>query len=285
MEWVELYKLMAPIWSSSPSASLKMTKSIWTQNQARMRDSKLGKRCVDSYDYDFGNRHGALQGSNSETVTSEHSHPMRKWRASLLHIPFLHVSLPLILDKLSIVQPLPNTSQASPTPFATCSHVNFSPDSSSNSLSSKNARAVVPPKRPRSWWKTLTWVEQSPAQPCAAYEQGDSTSSTPMSNKRQKKKSCIRVRWGCAQKDSSQCASMFRLCQKLHNVCFLLLCLHCIALGRGCQGKVAPFNFSLSCCNLMSVSCHLCVVSSLWERMQLPWCILDINEGRWQLLR
>lgn len=41
-------------------------------------DSKLGKRCVDSYDYDFGNRHGALQGSNSETITSEHSHSMRK---------------------------------------------------------------------------------------------------------------------------------------------------------------------------------------------------------------
>eukprot|EP00435_Cladocopium_sp_Y103_P074415 s25_g48.t1 len=40
------------------------------------------------------------------------------------------------------------------------------------------ARAVVPPARPKSWWKTLSWVEESPAQPCAQH-MGDSTQPPP----------------------------------------------------------------------------------------------------------
>lgn len=44
----------------------------------------------------------------------------------------------------------------------------------------KKARAVVPPERPKSWWKTLTWVDESPAQPCAEKEQGDHSSLVPM---------------------------------------------------------------------------------------------------------
>lgn len=44
-----------------------------------------------------------------------------------------------------------------------------------------HARAVVPPARPRAWWKTLSWVSQSPAKPVEP-EKGDET-QLPMTKK------------------------------------------------------------------------------------------------------